>query len=55
MSSHVIIDNNYTITLPPYFSITHHIDGIYRPDAVDKHVCVDHCWFDCKNSTENTF
>lgn len=32
--------------------ITHHIDGIHWADAVDKHVCVDHCRFDCKEEEE---
>lgn len=42
-------------TLISNSSITHHIDGIYWTDAVDKHVCVDHCRFDCKEAQENPF
>lgn len=32
--------------------ITHHIDGIHWADAVDKHVCVDHRRFHCKEAKE---
>lgn len=37
---------------------THHVDGVDRADAVDKHVGVNHCRFDCKtrkNRNEKTF
>ncbi len=47
--------NNHDDTVTPFFSVTHHIDGIYWTDAVDKHVCVDHRRFDCKEAKENAF
>lgn len=34
---------------------TYHIDGIHWSNAVDKHVCVDHCWLDCNEEQEKTF
>ncbi len=49
-----MIINNNDDTLTPYSSVTHHIDGIYWADAVDKHVCVDHCWFDCKEAQKKS-
>lgn len=34
-------------------NFTHHVDGIYGADAVDKHVRVNHSWFDCKEAQKH--
>lgn len=33
--------------------VTHHVDGIHWTDAVDKHVRVNHCRFNCEREEEN--
>lgn len=49
------LSNDNENILREFSIITHHIDGIYWTDAVDKHVCVNHCGFDCKEAQENPF
>lgn len=39
-----------TTVVKHYADFTHHVDGIYGADAVDKHVCVNHGWFHCKGA-----
>lgn len=47
-------------TTPPHppkhhSGFTHHVDGVYGADAVDKHVRVNHSWFDCKEAQKSKF
>lgn len=44
-----------TTPLKHHAGFTHHVDGVYGADAVDKHVRVNHSWFDCKEAQKYGF